>query len=54
MIKGEEGESFEEFAARWKMNFDDYVPIPIIPDIEAVDVPYTCQQSTVDAREDLD
>lgn len=54
LIKGEEGESFDDFVARFKAAFNEYVPIPIWDEtIEFMELPDTCQQSTIDARASL-
>jgi len=53
IIKGEDDETFEEFKLRFKSAFDEYVPIPTIPDVDFTELPGTCQQSTKDARADL-
>lgn len=53
LIKGEEGETFAAFQARFKDAFETYVPIPVTPEVAFTALPGTCQQSTIDARADL-
>jgi hypothetical protein len=53
-IKGEEGQSFEDFAAGLKDGFDTYVPIPIDPEVDYVPAPSTCQESTFEAFAELE
>ena len=53
MIKGLDGESFDDFQARYKEEFDTYVPLPVFPDIDYMELPATCQESTVVAYHDF-
>jgi hypothetical protein len=53
LIKGEDGETFDQFQMRFKEAFNDYVPIPITPDVDFTELPGTCQQTTRDARQSL-
>ena len=53
LIKGEDGETFAAFQMRFKEAFNTYVPIPITPDVDFTPLPGTCQQSTRDARQEL-
>jgi hypothetical protein len=40
---GADGESFAEFKARVKGEFETYVPIPITPDVSCPALPDTCE-----------
>jgi hypothetical protein len=53
LIKGEDGETFAQFQMRFKEAFTTYVPIPVTPDVSFTPLPGTCQQSTRDARQEL-
>jgi hypothetical protein len=53
MVKGLDGESFDDFQARYKDEFDTYVPLPVFPEIDYMKVPATCQESTVEAYEEF-
>ena len=53
LIKGQDGETFEQFQMRFKEAFNTYVPIPVTPDVSFTPLPGTCQQSTRDARQEL-
>ena len=53
LIKGEDGETFAQFQLRFKNAFLTYVPIPTVPDVSFTPLPGTCQQSTRDARQEL-
>ena len=49
-IKANEGEDYKAFGKRLRMEYDEYVPIPIDPEIEYMEVPITCQESTFEAN----
>jgi hypothetical protein len=54
MVKGLDGETFDDFQARYHDEFDTYVPLPVFPNIDYKKVPATCQESTIEAFGDFE